>query len=213
MARPAGTSAKAERDQLRDRMCPLGCPLAQIAAEMGRQFDLRLRLSWRHALGWTQCHLAQRYNTAHPGARLSANRVSQYETWPHRGSSPGLRYLSGLATTYGHGCTPFQLVDLDELEHINPGNRRLLIASGNGYAPAALSCGSPRQQTPLSTLAIASGARLMVPDASGWAATHQHRPRPLSDGATAVVATVTGHRAASISDNLRLNRTIRIFST
>jgi hypothetical protein len=106
MPRRAGASAKAERDQLRDRMRALGCSIPQIAAEMGRRFNLRPRLAWRHALDWPQWKLAQRYNTLHPGARLSDHRVSEYETWPHGGALPSLRYLARLAITYGHGCTP-----------------------------------------------------------------------------------------------------------
>ncbi len=49
MARKAGTSAKAERDQLRERMRGYGCTVAQIATEMARRFGLRSRVAWRHA--------------------------------------------------------------------------------------------------------------------------------------------------------------------
>jgi hypothetical protein len=177
MPRPAGNTAKAERDQLRDEMRALGCPLTHIATEMGRRFNMRPRLAWRQALNWSQWKLAQRYNTAHPGAKLADNRVSEYEIWPHGGSPPTLRYLSRLATTYGHGCTPFQLVDADDLKHLIPEDRQLLIASANGYPPPALSCGSPLQLTPAPTLAIASptltvpsDTGLVVADASEWTA-------------------------------------------
>ncbi len=141
MPRNAGTSAKAERDQLRDRMRGLGCPIPQIAAEMGRRFTLRPRLAWRHALGWPQRKLAQRYNTIHPGAKLSDHRVSEYETWPHGGTPPSLRYLARLAATYGHGCTPSQLVDADDLEHLTPADRCLLTSPPNGYPPATITAG------------------------------------------------------------------------
>ncbi|MGH3934564.1 MAG: hypothetical protein ACRDS1_06240 [Pseudonocardiaceae bacterium] len=73
---------------------------------MSRRFNLRPRLAWRHAQGWPQWKVAQAYNAAHPGARLSDHRVSKYESWPHCGSPPSLRYLARLATTYGHGCHP-----------------------------------------------------------------------------------------------------------
>ena len=135
MPRKAGTSARAERDQLRDRMRALGCSVAQIAAEMGRRFNLRPRVAWRHALGWPQWKLAQRYNTAHPGARLADNRVSEFEAWPHGGSPPSLRYLAQLAATFGHGCTPVQLVDADDLEHLTPADR-CLLTTGHPPAPA-----------------------------------------------------------------------------
>jgi hypothetical protein len=105
-------------------MRALGCSVAQIAAEMGRRFNLRPRLAWRHALGWSQWKLTQRYNTVHPGARLWDNRVSEFENWPYGGSPPTLRYLAQLAATFGHGCTPAQLVDADDLEHLSPADRR-----------------------------------------------------------------------------------------
>ncbi|MGH3864851.1 MAG: hypothetical protein ACRDQ4_01715 [Pseudonocardiaceae bacterium] len=105
MPRKAGNSPKAERDELRDRMRGYGCTVSQIAAEMSRRFNLRPRVAWRHALGWPQWKLAQRYNTDHPGARLSDNRISEFEAWPHGGCLPSLRYLAQLAVTFGHGCT------------------------------------------------------------------------------------------------------------
>jgi hypothetical protein len=144
MPRKAGTSAKAERDQLRDRMRALGCSVAQIASEMGRRFNLRPRLAWRLALGWPQWKLAQRYNTAHPGAKLSDHRVSEYENWPHGGAPPSLRYLARLAATYGHGCTPSQLVDADDLEHLTPADCCLLTSPPHGYAPATITAELPR---------------------------------------------------------------------
>ncbi|MGH3899288.1 MAG: hypothetical protein ACRDTA_13815 [Pseudonocardiaceae bacterium] len=135
MARKAGTSAKAERDQLRDRMRGYRCTVSQIATEMARRFGLRPRLAWRHALGWPQWKLAQRYNTLHPGARLSDNRISEFEAWPHGGSPPSPRYLAQLAATYGHGCTPAQLVDADDLEHLTPAECSLLTA---GHPPTGV---------------------------------------------------------------------------
>ncbi|MGH3901292.1 MAG: hypothetical protein ACRDTA_24190 [Pseudonocardiaceae bacterium] len=132
MARKAGASEKAQRDQLRERMRGYGCTVAQIATEMARRFDLRPRAAWRHALGWPQWKLAQRYNTLHSGARLSDNRVSEFEAWPHGGSPPSPRYLAQLAATYGYGCTPAALVDADDLEHLTPADRSLLTT---GHPP------------------------------------------------------------------------------
>jgi len=51
MARKAGTSAKAERDQLRERMRGYGCSVSQIATEMARRFGLRPRVAWRSLSG------------------------------------------------------------------------------------------------------------------------------------------------------------------
>lgn len=127
--RKAETSAKAERDQLRERMHGYGCTIPQIAAEMARRFNLRPRVAWRHALGWPQWKVAQRYNVLHPGARLSDHRVSEFEVWPHGGCPPSLRYLARLAVTFGHGCTPAQLVDADDLEQLTPADRCLLTAA------------------------------------------------------------------------------------
>ncbi|MGH3801933.1 MAG: helix-turn-helix domain-containing protein, partial [Pseudonocardiaceae bacterium] len=138
MPRKAGNSAKAERDRLRDRMRGLGCSIPQTAAEMARRFNLRPRVAWRHALGWSQWKLAQQYNTIHPGARLSDHRVSEYENWPHGGAPPSLRYLARLAAAYGHGCTPSQLVDADDLEHLTPADRSLLTSSPHGHSPAMI---------------------------------------------------------------------------
>ncbi|MGH4019360.1 MAG: hypothetical protein ACRDT0_09020 [Pseudonocardiaceae bacterium] len=136
MPRKAGNSAKAERDQLRERMRGYGCTVTQIAAEMARRFNLRPRVAWRNALGWPQWKLAQQYNTLHPGARLSDNRVSEYEAWPHGGSPPSLRYLARLAVTFAHGCTPAHLVDADDLEQLTPADRCLLTA---GHPSPAIS--------------------------------------------------------------------------
>jgi transcriptional regulator with XRE-family HTH domain len=132
MPRKSVVSPKAERDQLRERMRGLGCSAAQIAAEMARRFNLRPRVAWRHALGWTQWKLAQEYNTAHPGAKLSDNRVSEYESWPHGGVQPSVRYLANLAAVLGCGCTPSQLVDADDLEHLGPADRSLFTTPPHG---------------------------------------------------------------------------------
>jgi hypothetical protein len=122
MARKARASAKAERDQLRERMRGYGCSVSQIATEMARRFGLRPRVAWRHALGWPQWKLAQQYNTLHPGARLSDNRVSEFEAWPHGGNPPSPRYLA-------------QLVDADDLEHLTPAECTLLTT---GHPPTAV---------------------------------------------------------------------------
>jgi len=158
MPRNAGNSAKAERDQLRDRMRGWGCSVPQIAAEMGRRFNLRPRVAWRHALGWPQWKLAQQYNTLHPGARLSDSRVSEFEAWPQGGCPPSLRYLARLAATFGHGCTPAQLVDADDLEHLTPADRRLLTT---GHPPTASSAGTPDLLPPTTTARWSRKATLL----------------------------------------------------
>lgn len=127
MPRRPGNSAKVQRDQIRDRAAALGCGMECVAAEMARQFGHRPRAAWRYALGWPQWKLMQGYNRLHGVGSVSANRVSAHETWPYGGEPPSLRYLANLAATYGHGCTPAHLVDLDDLEEFDPAIRRLLI--------------------------------------------------------------------------------------
>ncbi|MGH3898224.1 MAG: hypothetical protein ACRDTA_08200 [Pseudonocardiaceae bacterium] len=177
MPRKAGNSAKAERDQLRERMRGYGCTVGQIAAEMARRFGLRPRVAWRHALGWPQWKVAQQYNTVHPGSKLSDHRVSEYESWPYGGSPPSLRYLARLAATFGHGCTPAQLVDADDLEQLIPADRCLLTT---GHLPTASSAGVPSSLTPstpprrgtqLTVVAAGQpGSELVVPaDPAVWA--------------------------------------------
>jgi hypothetical protein len=107
---------------------------------MGRRFNLRPRVAWRQALGWPQWKLAQQYNTAHPGTKLSDNRISEFEVWPHGGNPPSLRYLAQLAATFGHGCTPAQLVDTDDLEQLTPADRCLLTT---GHPPASTGAPNP----------------------------------------------------------------------
>ncbi|MGH3914160.1 MAG: hypothetical protein ACRDTC_12250 [Pseudonocardiaceae bacterium] len=126
-------SVKAQHEQLRERMRGYGCPVAQIAVELARRFNLRPRTAWRCALGWSQWKLAQHYNRLHPKAKLSDSRVSACESWPHGGRAPSVHYLARLATTYGHGCTPGQLADADDLEHLDPAERTLLTT---GYSTA-----------------------------------------------------------------------------
>ncbi|MGH3771902.1 MAG: hypothetical protein ACRDRW_10980, partial [Pseudonocardiaceae bacterium] len=165
MPRRAGNSAKAERDTLRERMLGYGCTVGQIAAELARQFNLRPRVAWRHALGWPQWKLAQRYNTDHPGSRLSDNRISEFEAWPHGGCPPSLRYLAQLAVTFGHGCTASQLVDADDLERLTSAERRLLTSDHPPSTPA-------HPGTQVTTLGASQPrAELVVPtDPAGWMA-------------------------------------------
>ncbi|MFN2496705.1 MAG: hypothetical protein ABR608_12475, partial [Pseudonocardiaceae bacterium] len=173
MPRKSDASPKAEREQLRDRMRALGASVPQIATEMARRFGLRPRVAWRYALGWPQWKLAQRYNTAHPGANLGENRISEFENWPHGGSRPSLRYLARLAATYGHGCTPAHLVDADDLEHLHPDDRCLLTATP-AMIPADGPDSAPAKRRTTKTTALSAGPSngdLVIPASlAGWAA-------------------------------------------
>ncbi|MGH3684699.1 MAG: hypothetical protein ACRDSM_06530 [Pseudonocardiaceae bacterium] len=128
-------------------------------------------VAWRFALGWTQWKVAQQYNAVHPGSRLSDHRVSEYENWPQGGAPPSLRYLARLATTYGHGCTPSQLVDVEDLEHFGPADRCLLMASANGQEPVTLGHRADPDRAPGyrggDTVSIRGSRRIVRCDARG----------------------------------------------
>lgn len=158
MTRDPGDSTKAQREQLRERMRGYGCTVGQIAAEMCRRFHLRPRLAWRYALGWAQWKLALEYNTAHPGAKLSDRRVSDHENWPHGGTPPSLHYLTDLAATFGHGCTPAQLADADDLAELTPADRCLLTTGHPLTADDAAAPGSRNGTPRLGTVVTTTGA-------------------------------------------------------
>ncbi|MCA1673452.1 MAG: hypothetical protein LC799_15060, partial [Actinobacteria bacterium] len=174
MPRKAGTSTKAQCDQLRARMRGYGCTVAQIAAEMSRRFGLRPRVAWRYALGWQQWKVAQEYNTAHPGSKLLDNRVSECENWPHGGSRPSLHYLANLAVTYGHGCTPAQLVDADDLDKLTPAERILLSSAPPPPTDVADPVAHPRGRRGAQRLVLPADqppGELVIPtDPAVWAA-------------------------------------------
>ena len=131
-------SGKAERDEIRGRMLGLGCSIEQMAIEMGRRFNARPRLAWRYALGWTQVQLAHRYNELNPKASIGAERVSECENWPLSRSRPSLKYLVGLALTFGHGCTAIKLTDLEDLSAMPNADRLLLLRAIAGVDPIAM---------------------------------------------------------------------------
>jgi hypothetical protein len=147
MPKDPGDSTKARRDELRERMRGYGCTVGQIAAEMSRRFGLRPRLAWRYALGWAQWKLALEYNTTHPGAKLTHRRVSDHENWPHGGTPPSLHYLANLAATFGHGCTPAQLVDADDLAKLSP-TERCLLTTGHPLTTDATAAPGSRTGPP-----------------------------------------------------------------
>lgn len=201
------SNSKAERDQLREQMRGYGCTMAQIAAEMGRRFNLRPRLAWRHALGWPQWKLAQQYNTAHPGARLSDKRISDHEAWPYGGSPPSLHYLAELAATFGHGCTPAQLVDAADLDQLTRADRCLLTTGQLLPTETAGSLtASPAQQGAqvIALPAAQPGRELVVPtDPAVWAAT---LGRQLPGDLAQLLMTCLGTLAAPDGDALMTAR-------
>lgn len=127
MPRRGGSSVSGQRDQVRERAHMLGCGMDRVVAEMARRFGDRPRAAWRHALGWPQWKLMQKYREQHGVRSVSTSRVSAHETWPIGGEPPSPRYLANLAATYGHGCTVVDLIDLADLEHFAPDVGRLLV--------------------------------------------------------------------------------------
>jgi transcriptional regulator with XRE-family HTH domain len=81
-----------------------GRSLEQIAAAMVRQFGDRPRAAWRHAHGWTQQDVADRYNREvnDKQASMSVKRISDYERWPINGAGikPTVPTLGVLARIY-----------------------------------------------------------------------------------------------------------------
>ncbi|MGH8920708.1 MAG: hypothetical protein ACRD0H_20640, partial [Actinomycetes bacterium] len=167
-------STKAHREQVRERMRGYGCTLAQIATELGRRFNLRPRLAWRHARGWAQWKLALEYNTTHPGAKVSDRRVSAHERWPHGGTAPSLHYLVNLAATFGHGCTAAQLVDADDLAELTPAERCLLTTGHPPTTDGTTASGDLHGSLRAGTVAITSGGTTTggTPADSGRALQH-----------------------------------------
>ena len=102
------------------------------------------RFGQGHDLGESQLTLsvldAVQGRSAHPSQ-------SGDENWPHGGTSPSLHYLANLAATFGHGCTPAQLVDADDLEALTPVDRYLLT-TGQPVTTDRTTAGQPRPGTP-----------------------------------------------------------------
>jgi tetratricopeptide (TPR) repeat protein len=63
------------------------------------------------------------YLATNPHAKLTESRLSAFEQWPYGGSKPSLEHLAGLALTFGHGCTPADLVDAADLAQMEPAER------------------------------------------------------------------------------------------
>ncbi|WP_460702066.1 helix-turn-helix domain-containing protein [Myceligenerans halotolerans] len=105
------TSAKARREQLRERLLAQGHAMAHVAAEIGTTFRVRPRTAWRYAMGWPQWKLVQQLRTTNPDLTISESRVSEWESWPYGGTKPSLTILGALARTFGNGCTVSDLLD------------------------------------------------------------------------------------------------------
>lgn len=120
-------SAKAARDLVRAELVATGSTVPAIAAEMGARYRFRPRSAWRHALGWPQWRLAQEYRITNPELAVTESRISEWENWPFGGTKPSPEVLAGLAVTFGHGCTPTDLVDDLDLAQLSRAEQALFV--------------------------------------------------------------------------------------
>jgi tetratricopeptide (TPR) repeat protein len=127
----------AAREQIRTELTAVGASVPQIVAELHRRLGMRPRVAWRAALGWQQWRLVMEYRAANPHDRLTESRLSNFEQWPHGGSKPSLDHLAGLALTFGHGCTPADLVDAADLAQMKPSERFVLRPEATTGTPVA----------------------------------------------------------------------------
>jgi len=108
---PAGAWRKgyrAELESLRERMRGRGFTVDEIAAEIGRRYQVRPREAYRLAWGWSLEKAAGRFNDracreqadAEGRASLTGSRLSEFEHWPHTARKPSLYVLVMLAEVY-----------------------------------------------------------------------------------------------------------------
>lgn len=147
------TGTKPERDELRRQMLADGCGYGEIANEMRGLWGFRPRTAWRHAYGWIQREVADRFNeiTDDPNASMTGNRISDYENWPINGSGvkPTSEVLSILAKVFD--TIPSQLVDFHDRQMLSRKEQIALdthyVSSGgsvtNGGVDARKSVGLP----------------------------------------------------------------------
>jgi len=156
------TGFKAELEDLRERMRGLALGHEQIAAEIARRYRARPREAYRLAHGWTLGQAAARFNaraaelgTDRDGlAGLAANRLCEYEKWPHSERRPSVYVLVMLAQVYQAGV--LSLLDLADYEHLPPADRLALCQTARDTSQP----GTPPPGLPL---ASAGGISLSLP--------------------------------------------------
>nr|MDT0664833.1 helix-turn-helix domain-containing protein [Micromonospora sp. DSM 115978] len=134
-------SVRSEQRDLRERMLALGLGHDEVAAEFARRYQMRPRAAYRHAHGWTLNQAADRVNACAVTvgldeggkASITASRLCEYEQWPaSSGRKPTPRVLALLARTYGTQL--HRLLDVEDHEHLGPGERILLDGETRGRA-------------------------------------------------------------------------------
>ncbi|MFK4110239.1 XRE family transcriptional regulator [Streptomyces sp. NPDC002176] len=138
MTAPMKPGSKADRGALRTAMLAKGASHLDIAVEMRTRYRMRPREAWRHALGWTLQDAADRITQAsagRPGEAVGADAslVGKWEKWPSPGARrPSLAVLLAMAAAYG--CTPADLLDLED-RNVLP-ERDLRVLSSTRDVPA-----------------------------------------------------------------------------
>ena len=112
------TIARTQRDALRHEMRALGCSTDAVAREMSRRYEVRWRVAYRYAFGWSQDEVARRFSDVAAHAALSGVtsakptgsparvpvmsgvRLGEYERWPHGGRRPSVYVLVVLADVF-----------------------------------------------------------------------------------------------------------------
>lgn len=129
-----------ERDQLRRNMLAAGATYEQIATAIARQFGDRPRPAWRHAYGWTQQDVADRYNREvnDPNASMTANRISDFERWPinETGTKPTIPTLGVLARVYATKVS--KLVDRHDRQKMTNADLITCTTVDSGISPHQL---------------------------------------------------------------------------
>jgi hypothetical protein len=140
---PGRKGFKAELEELRERMGGLGLGHGQIAGEIARRYRVRPREAYRLAHEWTLGQAAAQFNARAAGlgtdpsgqASLAANRLCEYEKWPHSERRPSVYVLVMLAQVYQTGV--LNLLDLADHEHLPPRDRLTLLQPGQAAASEA----------------------------------------------------------------------------
>lgn len=181
-------SAKALREQLRRDLS--GLPLPRVAAEFGRQLNVRPRVAWRYAMGWPQWKLVQEFRSANPHLAVSDSRVSEWESWPHGGARPSLEVLGALALVFGQGCTVADLLDEHDLAQMSEAERQVLTAEQRPSAAGRQEAGAEAGGA-LSVLSVpwtAAGGLLLIDSATGDEIRDRRELLSLSAGAVVGIA-------------------------
>jgi NB-ARC domain len=127
-----------ERDQLRESLQQQNRTPEQIAAAMARQFGDRPRAAWRHAYGWTQQDVADRYNQKVKDKQnsMTAHRISDFERWPINGAGVKptvVPTLAVLAKIYATSVS--KLVDRHDRRNMSNGELIGLAIIDSGVIP------------------------------------------------------------------------------